>query len=566
MTRDATAENVKGDFADAVYSYQDLTTRLSREGDSFFMVTVDPDWAALRARTGGRTDSLPPPRFVRLSVDRLVGSHWIQELLHRAPNGSYLRLPVLYHITERRWVHSNGAFLTPDTDDFWGGSRGTIWNQTCLFCHNTEPVQNPVRGPRGEVVGFRTSVTELGIACAACHGHGVQHVRLHEADKGRRAVEGDSSSDVVHPARLSIPRRDEICAHCHGALVPKADMWDMHTGHDPFVPGQELTRYNHFFHSEAEQAALSRTGRPPERPAPPEPSDGRFWSDGTPLTTALEYNGMALSACYQAGRGKLSCLSCHTMHRGDPNFLLRSGMETNEACYQCHAGYRARLAEHTRHPAGSPGSLCYNCHMPYQVYSLLTTHRSHRITVPDLASSLGTGKPHACNLCHLDRSLGWTAEQLALWPNGRRKPAPKLSADEQAVSAAVLALAQGDARSRVVVAGAFSSPAARLASGSDWFGPFLTRLLEQERYPAVRYLAHRGLRAAHGEAAAGPFDYLAGPPQRAAELRALRARFDAAPVRRKLPHLPLTPEGLPDEAALQRLRANRHDPDLRIHE
>jgi hypothetical protein len=93
----------------------------------------------------------------------------------------------------------------------------------------------------------------------------------------------------------------------------------------------------------------------------------------------------------------------------------------------------------------------------------------------------------------------------------------------------------------------------------------LTRLMEDERYPAVRYLAHRGLAAAHGGAAV-PYDYLALPEERAKQLRALREKFDAAPVTRSLPHLPLTPKGLPDEAVLSRLRLGRHDPDLFVNE
>ena len=134
------------------------------------------------------------------------------------------------------------------------------------------------------------------------------------------------------------------------------------------------------------------------------------------------------------------------------------------------------------------------------------------------------------------------------------------------VSSALLLLASGDARSRVVVAGAFSDPAARRASGDDWFGPILTRILDRERYPAVRYLAHRGLRSSLGESAAGPFDYLGKPADRATQLRALRARFDAAPLGRPLPYLPLTSAGRVDDAAIQRLLNKRNDPDLTINE
>jgi predicted CXXCH cytochrome family protein len=559
MTRDATPEYVKGDFGNVLHTHHGISTRMTREGDEFFFEVVDPDWAALRARAGDQADGLPPPKRMKLRVDRLVGSHWLQECMHRAPNGRYIRLPVLYHIGERRWIHSNGAFLTPDSNDFWSQSRGAAWNESCLYCHNTGPSKNPVRGPRGEVVRYETEVTELGIACAACHGPGTEHVR-----RKHDATAPPDMGDVVNPQRLSIPRRDEICARCHGALVPKESAWDPHTHRDPFVPGQKLTLYNSLFWSEAEQAMLVGVRKKTDPPPTPEPNDGRFWGDGTPLTTALEYNGMALSACYLKGAGKLSCLSCHTMHGDNPNFMLKPAMQTNEACYQCHNEYRGKLAEHTRHAADSSASLCYNCHMPHQVYSLMTTHRSHRIQIPALEGSMGTGKPHACNLCHLDKSLGWTRDQLGRWP-GKRGASKPLSADEEKLSSAVLTLAQGDARSRAIVAGAFSNPGAREASGDDWYGSFLSRMLEHERYPAVRYLAHRGLLVKHADAANG-YDFLALPAHREIQLRVMRAKFDAAPVQRPLPFLPLTPQGLPDQSVLDRLRARRHDPDVRINE
>jgi hypothetical protein len=204
--------------------------------------------------------------------------------------------------------------------------------------------------------------------------------------------------------------------------------------------------------------------------------------------------------------------------------------------------------------------------MPHQVYSLLNTHRSHRIQIPDLASSVDSGKPHACNLCHLDKSLGWTRDQLVNWPGQRPGAPPKLSADQESISEAVLALTQGEARRRVMVAGALSNPAARQASGTDWYGSFLTRLLENERYPAVRYLAHRGLRSVHGDAGAGPFDYLQTAAKCREQLRTLSKRFDSMPVQRAMPYLPLTSQGLPEESVLHRLKQKQNDPDVKINE
>ncbi|MEW6273281.1 MAG: cytochrome c3 family protein, partial [Thermodesulfobacteriota bacterium] len=83
-------------------------------------------------------------------------------------------------------------------------------------------------------------------------------------------------------------------------------------------------------------------------------------------------------------------------------------------CTQCHAelGAEARLVAHTRHAAGSPGSRCYNCHMPNTAYGLQKATRSHEITSPSVVESAEVGRPNACNLCHLDRTLAWTADEL----------------------------------------------------------------------------------------------------------------------------------------------------------
>jgi hypothetical protein len=90
--------------------------------------------------------------------------------------------------------------------------------------------------------------------------------------------------------------------------------------------------------------------------------------------------------------------------------------------------------------------------------------------------------------------------------------------------------------------------------------------MDRDRYAIVRYLGHRGLRTALGETIAGPYDYLAPPARRAAQTQSLRERFDASPIGRPMPYLPLTARGLPDDAILDRLLKARKDPDLTINE
>jgi len=559
MTRDATPEFVKGNFDNATVTYQGIVSRMTREGDGYFMETVDPQWAWRQAQTPQGLAGQTNPPMKKFKVERVVGSHWLQECLHLKENGEFQRLPIMYHLGEKRWVHSNGSFLSPDSEDFWSQSRGANWNESCLYCHNTGVAKNPVKGEKGNVVAYKSTVHELGISCEACHGPAGNHV-----DQQRAGATTDEPTDVVNPAKLSVARRDDVCARCHGALVPKIQNWDLQTHRDPFAPGQELRAFNHVFWSEKEQLLLA-TGKSVQGSLKPDSKDGRFWEDGTPLTTSLEYNAMALSGCYEKGLGKMSCLSCHGMHGADPNFQLKPKMNTNEACFQCHQEYRTKLAEHTRHGADSPGSQCVGCHMPKQVYSLMGAHRSHRIQIPDLASSLNSGKPHACNLCHLDQSLGWTQKELAKWPHGSKHAAGRLSTADSTMASSLVTMIQGDARSRVIFAAAFSEPAARKASGDDWYGVFLPRLMQIERYPAVRYLAKKALVAVHGEAQI-TWDTLARREQRTEELRLLLRRFDAKPVETRHPFLPLNAKGLPDEEAMKTLLRARRDPDVTVNE
>ena len=119
MTREATPEYVKANFDNATFRYAGVTSHMSRKDDHFFIETVDPQWAGKKFSQGMPVDTAgPQPRHV-FSVDRIVGSHWFQQMLHRDEQGRYLRLPLVYHLVEDRWIHINGAFLSPESGYFY---------------------------------------------------------------------------------------------------------------------------------------------------------------------------------------------------------------------------------------------------------------------------------------------------------------------------------------------------------------------------------------------------------------------------------------------------------------
>ena len=280
------------------------------------------------------------------------------------------------------------------------------------------------------------------------------------------------------------------------------------------------------------------------------------------------------SPCYT--RGEMSCLSCHEMHqkRGDPRRRkewaagqLKPGMDGNRACVQCHNQFNdtARLAQHTHHAADSSGSTCYNCHMPNTTYGILKATRSHQVNSPTVAQSLRTGRPNACNQCHQDKTLAWTAGHLAQW---YKQPKPKLSADEEQVAASVLWALRGDAGQRA--AAAWSSGWAGTgiqASGNNWQAPVLAQLLD-DPYDAVRFIAHRSLKRLPGF---GDFDYdFVGPPgARAAAAQRARNVWEQSQSGAKRPFARQTlidPAGRVVDPDFQRLLKLRDDRPVNIAE
>jgi hypothetical protein len=129
--------------------------------------------------------------------------------------------------------------------------------------------------------------------------------------------------------------------------------------------------------------------------------------------------------------------------------------------------------------------------MPHTSYGLLKAIRSHTITSPDIAKDLQARRPNACNLCHLDKTLQWSAAAMQQWYGNE---IPELSEDDQSLAASVLWLLQGDAGQRALAAWSFGWSDAQQASGNQWMAPILAELLA-DPYPAVRIMARRSLRS-----------------------------------------------------------------------
>lgn len=448
------------------------------------------------------------PAPVDRPVEQLTGSHHLQVLWYSTGHGRELApVPMGYKLEEGLWLPLTSVFVLPP--EFRDPPEPGAWSQSCSACHATATL------PRLDTDHNDTHVGELGIACEACHGPGGKHIAANQNPLrryGHRLAGADPT--MVDPQTQLPVRSAQLCGQCHAVSILRQAHFERWRDHgSPFRPGGDLQATHLVIGAQDADAPELRR----ELVKNPHFVASSFWSDGEVRLSGREFSGLRQSPCYTHGdaRRQLDCTSCHELHPDDGlvrdewrDDQLRDGMRGNVACTQCHEALAAptALAAHTHHRADSAGSRCYDCHMPHTAVGLMKTSRSHQITSPGVQKELATGRPNACNLCHVDRTLAWTAEHLrANWGI----EAPALDDTQRTVAAGVGWLLTGDAGQRVLAVSAFGRAVTQETAGTAWMAPFVARLLDDPYY-VVRFQAARALRSFgdHGAALEG-YDFLA---------------------------------------------------------
>ena len=384
----ASEETVLGNFSNAKFTYNGITSTFYKRDGKFFV----------------RTDG-PEGKLRDYEISYTFGADPLQQYLVAFPGGRYQVVGIGWDSRPKkeggqRWFHLYpDEEITHDDPLHWTGPNQN-WNFMCAECHSTNLEKNYDL----EQDRYETTWSDINVSCEACHGPGSRHVKWAEAvgrgeryrDEGRKGLmvqlkdaQGgvwglDPKSGV---AKRSTPLGSNIqietCARCHSRRS---------VVHDTYVHGRPLMDTH--------------------RPALLE--EVLYHADGQMLEEVYVYGSFLQSKMYNAG---VSCSDCHDPHS------LNVRATGNALCTRCHQPTKYDTPLHHFHKADSSGARCVECHMPAKTYMVVDPRRDHslRDPRPDLSVKLGT--PNACSRCHTDRPVEWAADAVAKWYG------PGLSAD-----------------------------------------------------------------------------------------------------------------------------------------
>jgi predicted CXXCH cytochrome family protein len=319
----------------------------------------------------------PLVTFTKEDVAFVYGSRWKQRYFKKVGD-DYFPLPAQWDFTHKRWA----AYFVKNGADWWStlyppDNMQRPTGPLCDGCHSV-----------GYDIEAKT-VAEWNVGCERCHGPGSEHV----AHQGR--------PNIINPAKLDYVHANDVCIQCHSQGQPLTNpiagkYYDWPVG---FQVGKNLSDFWKL--EERKLGVQSFT----------------HFADGTAHKNRMQGNDFVQSLMYTRG---VTCFSCHDVH-GTPNQAVLWKPAT-KICLDCHGPNAANgphapsIEAHTHHKPDSAGSECIACHMPKIEQTIGDVNvRAHTFKFITPAQTDALGVPNACNVCHADKSSGWSATALKSW-------------------------------------------------------------------------------------------------------------------------------------------------------
>jgi tetratricopeptide (TPR) repeat protein len=317
---------------------------------------------------------------------RVIGVNPLRQYMIPELGGRFQVTELAFDPRSQDWFDMYGTDdRKPGEWGHWTG-RGMTWNVMCAACHNTNVRKN--YDFAGDT--YRTTFTEMGVGCEACHGSMAAHNAF-------QAEHPNSNKDsTIKPVNRE--QMFAVCGSCHSR---RGEL----TGN--FRPGNSF--YDHYSLSIPDETEL-------------------YYPDGQIREEDYEFAAFSGSRMCASG---VRCVDCHDPHSG------KTKVEGNNLCLLCHGGPvppapKIDPATHSHHKLNERGDHCVECHMPVTTYMQRHERHDHGMTTPDPWLTKQFNIPNACDRCHADKGEDWNIAALEKW-YGSHPPRPA------SVRAAILA-------------------------------------------------------------------------------------------------------------------------------
>jgi len=375
--QEANAKSVLGNFANAKFRYNGVESTFFTRGDKFMVRTDGPDG-----------------KLADYEIAYTFGLYPLQQYLIPFPGGRYQALPIAWDARAmdqggQRWFHLQPGQKVDHKDPLHWTGRYQNWALQCAECHST----NLKKGYDAASDTYKTTYSEINVACEACHGQGSNHVDWAAKAKAPYGAEGDKGL-----AKLK--------SHWNEAWkFPSSDAKFALRDRPADATGMNTCAACH-----ARRSTLSEDGKAGARLEDSHrlalPMAPNYHADGQQREEVYVWSSFLQSKMHQNG---VTCMDCHEPHSQK---LRAAG---NALCTRCHNAAEFDAPKHHKHLAGGKGAECVTCHMPTQDYMVIHARQDHSLRVPrpDLSESLGS--PNACTQCHKDKQPAWAANAMDNW-------------------------------------------------------------------------------------------------------------------------------------------------------
>jgi predicted CXXCH cytochrome family protein len=370
-------KSVLGNFANAKFRYAGITSTFFKRDGRFFVNTDGPDG-----------------KLADFEIQYTFGVTPLQQYLIEFPGGRFQALSIAWDARPKgeggqRWFHLYPGERIDHKDQLHWTGLYQNWNLQCAACHST----NLKKGYDAASNTYKTTYSEINVACEACHGPGSRHVEwAKEArppystgrDKGLVVLRSRWNEAWKLPAAgARTAQRDQpaadalmnVCAACHARRSTITESGEVG------APLEDTHRL----------AMLT----PPN-----------YYADGQQREEVYTWGSFLQSRMFQRG---VTCMDCHEPH------ALKLRAEGNALCVRCHNAAAFDTEKHHFHKTGTKGAQCVECHMPAQAYMVVDPRRDHSLRIPRPDLSLSLGSPNACTQCHANRKPEWAAAAMDQW-------------------------------------------------------------------------------------------------------------------------------------------------------